>query len=307
MIRGVHRADQPGTHFGLLGQEELTASYFTLTGAKLGEPPRHSLQARAAAAGAAGFTALALAPYELVNAREHEHGLESLSAIVTHHGLTVTELEPLRGWDGDDGELGRAQEQMMYEMADTFGSRQINAIQVEAEVSLDTIAERFAAVCDRAAAHGVTVAFEPRANSPVSSPSGAMRLLSAAGRVNSRIVLDCYHVHRGGVTLEDIAAVPTAMIASVQLNDMRAVAVGSALEDATEHRLAPGEGDIDLAAWLGGLADLGIDVPLSVEVMSRDFTEISIEQAARRAANGAREVLSAARAASERSGSADSS
>ena len=283
---------------GLLARTDLAASYFTLTGSALGEPPRHSLASRAAAATEAGFTALALAPGELVHARESAAGINGLREIIDRHELAVTELEPLRGWDGEgvDADSALADELAMYELADAFGSRQINAIQVVGpEVPRDLVAERFAAICDRAADHGLIVAFEPRANSPVSTAAGAAELLKASGRSNTGIVLDSYHVHRSGVTLEDLAGLPAGMIASVQLNDMHAVPIGSAFEDATEHRLPPGEGDIDLAAWLVGLGELGIDVPIAVEVMSREFTHITVEEAARRAADGARTVLAGAR------------
>jgi len=288
---------------GLLARTELTASYFTLTGSALGEPPRHSLAARAAAGARAGFTSLALAPAELLRARESPAGLRGLREIIERHGLAVTELEPLRGWDGEgiDADSALADELAMYELADAFGSRQINAIQVVGpEVPPDLVARRFAAICDRAADHGLIVAFEPRANSPVSTAAGAAALIEASGRSNTGIVLDSYHVHRAGVTLEDLRGLPAGMVASVQLNDMHAVPVGSAFEDATEHRLPPGDGDIDLAAWLVGLGELGIDVPISVEVMSREFTHISVEEAARRAGEGARKALAGARDAAGR-------
>lgn len=215
--------------------------------------------------------------------------------MLADHGLAVPELEPLRDWDGDDAEEARESEEAIHALADAFGSRRVTAIQVVGEeVPAELVAERFAAVCDRAADHGLTVAFEPRSASPVSRPAGAAELIRAAGRRNSGIVLDAYHVHRERVTLEEIAAVAPLVLA-VQLNDTTATPLPRPAIDALDNRLAPGEGGIDLAAWLAGLDGLGIDVPLAVEVLSREFRRLPVEAAATRAAVGARAALAAAR------------
>lgn len=286
----------PAKRRTLLDRGELTASYYTLTGAPLGQPPRHTLAARAQAAAAAGFQSLALSPDELSLARAAGDDLGRLVATVAEHGLRVSELEPLRGWDGAPSAELAAAECLIYELADAFGARQVNVIQVVGEEVPDAVvAERFAALCARASRHGLTVAFEPRAHSPVSSPARAARLVEEAGAANSGIVLDAYHFHRAGITAAELAALPPASIASVQLNDMHAQPVGSAAEDALEHRLAPGAGDIDLAGWLQSLAAIGADVPIAVEAMSRELDALPIDAAAMRAASGARAVLAAAR------------
>lgn len=273
--------------------QDLTASYFTLTGSPLGEPPRNSLEARTGAAKRAGFTGMALAPDELIGAPGRGRSIEDLVAIFAEHELAVPELEPLRGWDGEPSEEAAAAERAIFDLADAFGAARVNAIQVvdPAQLPPELIAERFAAVCERAAAHGLTVAFEPRANSPVESPAAALELIAAAGAKNAGITLDAYHFHRAGLRLADLDGVPAEAVVAVQLNDMREQMQGTPIEDALEHRLAPGEGAIDLPAWLRGLRAHGIDAPFAVEVISRDFMQLPLDEAAERAAQGAREAL----------------
>jgi sugar phosphate isomerase/epimerase len=271
----------------LLEPGGLVASYYTLTGAHLSLPPRHPLASRVRAAAAAGFSGLALAPAELPD----DGDPRPLVAVVADAGLTVPELEPLRGWDSDD----RSQERAMFTLADAFGARQVTTIRlVGEEVPDDLLAERFAGLCARAAAHGVTIGLEPRAHSPMSTPAQAAAVIAASGAANAGIVLDAYHVHRAGVGLDDLAAVADR-IASVQLNDMHAEPRGTPGEDALEHRLVPGEGDIDLAGWLAGLDALGLDVPLAVEALSAAQNARPVDEAARCAADGARAALAAAR------------
>jgi len=267
---------------GLLDRTDLVASYYTLTGAHLSLPPRHSLAARAEAAAAAGFTGLALAPAEAAA------GIPAL--VEATAGLAVPELEPLRGWDSG----GRGDEEAVFALADAFGARQVTTIQVVEDAPAELLAERFAGLCARAAEHGLTVGFEARANSPVSTPAEAAALVRAAGAPNAGIVLDAYHVHRAGVTLADLAPV-TDLVVSLQLNDMLAEPRPDPAEDALEFRLVPGEGVIDLPGWLAGLAGLGTDVPIAVEVLSREHDARPLREAAARAVDGARRALAAAR------------
>lgn len=265
---------------GLLDRTDLVASYFTLTGAHMAAPPRHPLADRANAAAAAGFTGIALAP------REWRPDVADAVG-----GVPVPELEPLKGWDSG----GRADEEAVFALAEAFGSRQVTTIQLTSDVPEDLLADRFAGLCARAAEHGLRVGFEPRAHSPVATPAKAAALIRASGATNAGIVLDAYHVHRAGVTLDDLAG-SADLVASVQLNDMLATPRPDPAEDALEFRLAPGAGVIDLPGWLAGLDRLGVDVPLAVETMCREQNVLTAHQAAERAAAGARAALAAARA-----------
>jgi sugar phosphate isomerase/epimerase len=261
---------------GLLDRTDLVASYFTLTGEHMSKPPRHTLRDRARAASDAGFTGLALAPAEVVAA-----GIDAVVAALD--GFPAPEIEPLKGWDSGS----RDDEEAVFALADALGCRQVTTIQLVG-VEEPRLAERFAGMCARAAEHGLTVGFEPRANSPVSTPAQAAALITTSGASNAGIVLDAYHMHRAGPV--DLA--PYAhMVVSVQLNDMLATPRPDPVEDALEFRLTPGDGVIDLHSWLIELDHLGIDVPLAVEVLSRGHNALPLAEAASRAAAGGRAAL----------------
>ena len=276
--------------------EALTVSYYTLTGARIGDPPRHSLAERLTAAASAGFSAVALAPEELRRTREAGGDVNQIVDAVHAHALTVTELEPMRGWEA--GDEPSEDELLIYDLADALGAVRVNTIQVAgADANPALVAERLAGVAERASAHGLTIAFEPRANSAVDSPAAAAALVLAAGRPNLRITLDAYHFHRAGLGPEALDQLDPRLVCSVQLNDMLATPHGSPVEDALEFRLAPGDGVIDLPRWLRALSDRGIAGPVSVEVLSRAFNARPLADAARHAAAGARQAQAAARAA----------
>jgi sugar phosphate isomerase/epimerase len=267
----------------------LTASYFTLTGAPPGEPPRFPLVERAEAAREADFASMALSPGEVGIARAAGLSPADLRGQLDQVGIAVTDLEPLRGWDEGEG-AARGAEEAIYELADALGAARMIAIQVVEDVEPDTVAERFAGVCDRAAAHGLTVAFEPRANSPVDAPAGVAALLERAGRDNTGIVVDCYHAHRGGWGATELVAAGVPVVA-IHLNDTTAIPLESPLRDALDNRLAPGEGDVDVPAFVTSLAAAGIEAPFAVEVLSATARELPLAEAAHRAADGARAVL----------------
>ncbi|ODU03088.1 MAG: hypothetical protein ABS81_15350 [Pseudonocardia sp. SCN 72-86] len=257
---------------GLLDRTDLVASYFTLTGEHMSKPPRHSLRDRARAAEAAGFTGLALAPGEAAA------GVDAVVAALD--GFPAPEIEPLKGWDSGS----RDDEEAVFALADALGCRQVTTIQLVGAEEPQLV-DRFAGMCARAAEHGLTVGFEPRANSPVSTPAQAAALITASGASNAGIVLDAYHCHRAGA----VEIAPFAhLVVSVQLNDMLAEPRPDPAEDALEFRLTPGDGVIDLHSWLIELDHLGIDVPVAVEILSREHNVLPLESAATRAAAGGR-------------------
>ena len=140
--------------------EPLTVSYYTLTGARIGDPPRHSLAERLTAAASAGFSAVALAPEELRRSREAGGDVNQIVDAVRAHELTVSELEPMRGWEASDEPS--EDELLIYELADALGAARVNTIQVAgADANPALVAERLAGVAERASAHGLTIAFEP--------------------------------------------------------------------------------------------------------------------------------------------------
>ena len=56
-------------------------------------------------------------------------------------------------------------------------------------------------------------------------------------------------------------------------------------------RLLPGEGVIDLTAFLGALRHIGYDGPVAVETFSKSLAALGPEEAARRTAEAVQTVL----------------
>ena len=94
------------------------------------------------------------------------------------------------------------------------------------------------------------------------------------------MLLDAYHWYLSGGTAGEIAAIPAGTPLFVHINDAPPGDVAT-LDDSM--RLLPGEGVIDLDAFLGAIAARGYDGPVSLELFSERLRALPPEEAARRA------------------------
>ncbi len=143
-----------------LGPDDLV-----LTASAIGFPPFATL-VEAAAVG--GFRGVSLWPAETYG-RAIDAGLriEELRSMLDDHGVVVADCEAIVVWAGpnDPGApyLRAASPQLVYEAANVLGAPTVNAVVIgERSVAFDDVVTVAAAVCNDAAADGVTVGFESR-------------------------------------------------------------------------------------------------------------------------------------------------
>jgi sugar phosphate isomerase/epimerase len=105
---------------------------------------------------------------------------------------------------------------------------------------------------------------------------------------NCGLLLDTWHWHHAGATVENILAAGKNGIVHVHFND----AAQQAPEDVRDNqRLLPGEGVINLKGCLQALKKIGYEDALSVEVFGRGLKEMPPEQAARLGYEAASRVM----------------
>ena len=124
----------------------------------------------------------------------------------------------------------------------------------------------FSALCAAAQPYGLTCDLEFMPFSEVKDARTAVRIVSAAGQSNGRILPDSLHIARSGTTLDDLRAIPREMLGYGQICDGPGE-MPATMEEmifiARCARLQPGEGGIDLPPIF---AALPADLPISVEV-----------------------------------------
>src|SRR5689334_10766449 len=106
-----------------LGPNDLIASHYSISGADVMKPARHSFENRVAAAAAAGFAGIGWTPEDYEVCRAGGLTDAAMRAIMDDHGIRVAELEFVSDWahGGERGETARKTEDRMYRMADLFG------------------------------------------------------------------------------------------------------------------------------------------------------------------------------------------
>ncbi len=276
-----------------LGPGDLILSHFSLGRFR-------PFEERVRAAAEAGFAAMGLYVGDYQRLRAEGATDADLRAVLDQHGMRVVEIEALRGWSATGAERAAylQTEQSVFAMSDALGPGHHVQVIGPYTGTLDDAAEAFADVCDRAAEHGLAAAIEflPEMSN-IPDAATAMQIVTAAGRANGGICLDCWHHFRGAADDGMLRAMPAEAIFTVQLDDGPRQRVDpDYYTDCTGHRNVPGDGDFDLTGFLRLVGEMGVCLPLSVEVMSVDLQPRPAGEVARRLAEATRAVVAAAAA-----------
>jgi sugar phosphate isomerase/epimerase len=133
-------------------------------------------------------------------------------------------------------------------------------------------AETFAAFCDLAANYSLTAEVEPVTWLEVGEFTAAAEMVRRANRPNAGVMIDSLHFFRSRSTVDQLSSVPQQWFRYVQIADAPGE-IPSTLEGllhtAREARLAPGEGDLDIAGLLRRLPN----IPIALEIPNRKEVE----------------------------------
>jgi sugar phosphate isomerase/epimerase len=265
----------------MLGPDDLV-----ITGSTLGNPPFAELVLTAAAA---GFAGLSLWP-EPTYGRARTEGLSDheMRARLDDAGIVVHDVDALCAWVGPDDPGGpylrEAAPDVLFGAAEQLRARYINVVLVGMPgTSLDACSAVFAGLCDQSAQHGLRVAIEfsppgsganaPGAGSVVTNINDALTVVRDAGRSNGSVLVDTWHFHWGPSTFADLAAADGALIGAIQCNDAPAEEPEDMAYARAHHRLAPGDGAIDLTRFLRTIRARGCTAPVTVEVFNRELLD----------------------------------
>ena len=270
---------------------ELLAAYWTLAGDVFpGAPTEVSpfpLADRAAAASAAGYTGMGLVHEDLV-AVSAAIGYGGIRRILADHGIRHVEVEFLNDWDLDpESPARRASDRVrseLLEAAAELGARNLKVsphLFADPPPDVNRMLHAFAALSDEARPTGANVIIEFMPFTDVRTIDAALEIVAGAEAANVGLLLDTWHVFRGGIDLAQVAAVPARFLKGVELDDA-GPAQGDAFDDTRFRRRLPGEGVFDIPAFLRAVGAAGFDAPyLGVEIISDAFRRQPLEVMAR--------------------------
>jgi sugar phosphate isomerase/epimerase len=281
---------------------DLIASYWTIAGDidVLGDAiSPWDFTERVVQAAAAGYVGFGLNHIELLHL-EATLGLEAMRSVFEEHGITIVELEALTDWfvDGEDRAQSDQVRRDLLRAAGALGARHIKVVGTladdQVDVGPDRMIESFAHLCADAAEVGTTIVIEMLPIGNVSSLDAALHLVEGAGAPNGGLLLDMWHVHRTGTSLEAIAALPAGSLLHVELDDGGPPAPGSAFEDTIRNRKLCGEGEFDLTGFLRATKAAGYQGAYGIEILSTTFRTRELAEMATQSFDTATAVMAAA-------------
>ena len=235
-----------------------------------------SLVEKLHACAAAGFDGVEIFEPDLIAS---DHSPEEIRHLAHRLGLSLDLYQPLRDLEGVD----EATFTENLRRADaTFATAQrlgIHTVLVCSNVATATVdsdevsADQLRRIGDIAQARGIRIAFEALAwGRFVDDYRRAWRIVQLADHPNVGVCLDSFHVLSRRHDPSAIEQIPGDKIFYLQLADAPALSM-DVLSWSRHHRLFPGEGSFDLAAFARHTLAAGYDGPWSLEVFNDTFRQ----------------------------------
>ena len=235
-----------------------------------------SLEDKMTACAEAGFDGIEVFEPDLVATHVSP---EEVRARAERLGLTLDLYQPFRDFEGVTEDLladNLRRAEARFRVMQRLG---IDTVLVCSNVATATVdsddvsAAQLRRLGDLAASYGVRVAFEALAwGRYVDDYRRAWRIVELADHPAVGVCLDSFHILSRGHDPAEIEKIPGDRIFFVQLADAPALSM-DVLSWSRHHRLFPGEGDFDLAAFVGHVCRTGYDGPLSLEVFNDTFRQ----------------------------------
>jgi sugar phosphate isomerase/epimerase len=252
-----------------------------------------------------GWTGVNLVHADLAAIRD-DIGLPTLKTMLDDHGITTVEVEFITNW-WTDGDMRRASDRLRDELFDAAAVLGANVVKTGAELqsfgattgtaSLDLFAEKFDELATAAGQHSVRVALEPMPMSNITTINAGADFMRTVGNPHGGLVVDTWHVSRGGTPFADLASIlPMEHVFVVELDDAAAEAIEPLWDDTCDRRKNPGEGELGTVDFVVAMIQAGWTGHWGVEIISAEQRSLPVEEAVAKTANATRNVLAQAEA-----------
>ncbi len=284
----------------MTGDPELLGSYWTLAGDA--DPnaadPRSpwDFAERVETAAAAGFTGIGLLYDDLLQVRE-EHTFAELNDILAANGIEHVELENLNDWflepDDDRRRQSDHARSTLLEAAEALDARHLKVCNIPRRSRpIEQVTAAFETLCAEAREYDTQVGLEFMfEDGNFDSLGDALSLIESVDAPNGGILLDAWHVLKSGTDHDVLRSIPEDDLLWVELNDGYRESPYDRTEETTNHRLLPGEGDLDVTGFVNAVSDAGYHGPWGVEVIGAALRQRPMEEAYVRSHESARSVL----------------
>lgn len=234
-----------------------------------------SLMDKIKVASKAGFKAIELWNDDLTQYTNSGGSLKDVRTALGDYGLEVPTVIHIGGWlDSEGAAYQEAIEEAKRKMdqAVQVGAKHIIAGPPAGPVDLDRAGERYRELLAIGRSIGVLPAMEFLGFvNGIHTIKAAWEIVARAGDPDGTIVLDPFHIFRGGSPVEDIDLIPGDRIAVFHFND----APGDIprVQQGDQDRVMPGDGILPLADELRMIQANGYSGAVSLELFRPDLWE----------------------------------
>lgn len=296
-------------------EERFVASFFTLSGAGFGEPPRHSFAERVQAAADAGYDGIGIHLRELRDPDWNPWGmsdpelvLKRMREVLKPTHLDVVEYEFLDGWvDGatqellDDAALFRTAADMLA--TGSVGGYHISTGHFgggedpDPKEAVDGLTEASRVLASEPGGVPLSMAIEAFPWSRIFCYPLATEMLRwlelEDSMSNCGLLIDLWHFCNTSFDLADLKLGELGRVVAVQLNGGDVVH-GDYLTQARSGRALPGHGSLPARDIIVALRDSGFQGPWCVESNTPELRKLPVEDLARVSLQAARATVRAA-------------
>jgi len=249
-----------------------------------------SFRDRVEAIAEAGYVGIGLVHADLM-ATVDRIGFHEMRQILQDNDIKYVEFEALVDWY-KDGAVRRASDKVrgeLFQAVQELGARavKVRAVKVlagvhETQADMPLMIAEYARLAEEAASHDTDVVLEIMPFSNIPTIDAGLALVQGANHPHGKLLLDIWHMVRGGIDFNDIARIPAQFIGAVEINDAEKYAVEPLWQDTIHRRRLPGDGVFDVPAFIRAVQAVGFDGPWSVEVLSETMRKWPLQEMARR-------------------------
>ena len=247
--------------------------------------------------GQAGFDGIELWTSDIQAYQDRGGSLTDLAVKLKDNRLVLENIIGFSPWavdDQDRREAGFQQMQREMEMTAALGGKYIAApLQGvnRLDSSLEEYAQRFLRVIEAGKAIGVTPLLELWGSGALSKLSDAVHVVLATGHADANLLLDFYHLYRGGNSFDSLNLINAAQLPVFHINDYPADPPREQLRDS--HRVYPGDGICPFDSVVPILYKGGFRGAFSVELFNEEYCrDNTVEQVLATTLEKTRKVLS---------------
>lgn len=242
------------------------------------------LDTRIAAVANAGFVAFGIGLPDL-RALDDAGRLPDLRYLLDANGIEELEIEFLDGWYAADPDVrarSDADRAFLLRVAETARADRIKVGGDFRDVPLvvDIAAAELQTLARQGADVGAAIAVEGMPMADIRSPFEALEIVEMADTPSAGVFIDIWHVARSGHSVQELAAIPGARIAGVELSDAPARPAAPNVTDETfDFREFPGDGELDIRSFVDIIRRTGYSGTWGVEMLSTKFRALPVDVA----------------------------